>query len=65
MIYKLFLMSDWFMFEYDELFCVDLLLIYFLVLYENGKLEYFFYWWMKNCEYNNFWLIMFLEKRYF
>lgn len=65
MIYKLFLMNDWFMFEYDELFYVDFLLINFLVLYKNGKFEYFLYWWMKNCKYNNFWLIMFLEKRYF
>nr|QXI86677.1 cytochrome c biogenesis FC [Lactuca sativa var. capitata] len=65
LIYKSSLINDRFMFEDDESLCVDLLLINFPVLYENGKLEHFLHRWMKNREHKNFWLTMFPEKRYF
>nr|YP_010585301.1 cytochrome c biogenesis FC [Kandelia obovata]UZU71460.1 cytochrome c biogenesis FC [Kandelia obovata] len=65
MIYKPSLTNDRLMFEHDESLRADLLLINFPASYENGKLEHFLHWWMKNREHNNFWLTMFPEKRYF
>ncbi|GLT65602.1 hypothetical protein SLA2020_380230 [Shorea laevis] len=67
MIYKPSLTIDRLMFERDESQSLraDLLLKNFPASYENGKLEHFLYWWMKNRKHNNFWLTMFPEKRYF
>jgi len=55
------------MFERDESQSLraDLLLKNFPASYENGKLEHFLYWWMKNHKHSHFWLTMFPEKRYF
>jgi len=65
MIYKSSLMNDRLIFGHDESLRAHLLSINFLASYENGKLEHFLHRWMKNHEHKNFWLSMFLEKRYF
>ena len=65
LIYKPSLTNDRLIFEHDESLCPDLLPINFPASYENGNLECFLHWWMKNREHNNFCLTMFPEKRYF
>jgi hypothetical protein len=65
MIYKPTPMSERFMFEHDESLRADLLPIKFPASYENGKLEDFLHWLMKNHEHKNFQFSMFPEGRYF
>ncbi|MBA0731530.1 hypothetical protein Golax_022906, partial [Gossypium laxum] len=65
MIYKPSLTNDQLMFEHDESLRANPLLINFPASYKNGKLEHFLHRWMKNRKHSNFWLTMFVEKRYF
>lgn len=63
--FTLSLTSDRLMFEHDELLPANLLPIHFSASYENGKLEQFFHWWMKNRRHNDIWLTMFPEIHFY
>ncbi|GFP85229.1 putative cytochrome c biogenesis ccmf-like mitochondrial protein [Phtheirospermum japonicum] len=54
MIYKTSLTNYRLIFEHDESLRADLLPIQFPTSYENGKLEHFLHWWMKNREHSCF-----------
>ncbi|KAI3955259.1 hypothetical protein MKW98_020892 [Papaver atlanticum] len=64
MIYKPSLTKDRLIFDHDSSLRAALTSLP-IASYENGKQEQFLHRWMKNSEQKNFWLTMFLEKRYF